>query len=97
MIFSRQDFMEQLSTEECRTVIVETFLNQGGIELLRSMLAVQSSAAGENGNWHDFPNNQPLPSWCNVGDVERCQLSQKMFAAGNDCALQQQQCLIRMC
>ena len=34
---------------------------------MRSMLAVQSSETGEDGNWPDIPNNQPLPSWCKCG------------------------------
>ena len=59
--------MEQLSTEECDRLIVETFENRGGIELLRSMLAhTPMTEKGEEPEHPEDTNNQPLP-WCKWG------------------------------
>ena len=56
--------MEQLSTEECRHLIVETFENRGGIEPLRSMLAHKPK--GEEPEPPEDTNSQSLP-WCKCG------------------------------
>ena len=47
-------------------MIVETFLNRGGIELLRSMLAHPSALGEQDEDQPAIPNDQSLP-WCKCG------------------------------
>ena len=59
--------MEQLSTEECHCLIVETFANRGGIELLRSILSHPPTPGdSDEPELPGSPNGQPLP-WCKCG------------------------------
>ena len=59
--------MIQLSTDDCHHVIVETYMNRGGVELLRSVLQLAVPDDSERDDKPGPGNPNESSQWCKCG------------------------------